>query len=89
MITFEIPTQTGAADRLVFCVPARAALFIGLRVEDCESCTSVLHQVEAKLQQVRDRAEALRRVEGQPLALQATCRRIKSAEKCSFLNADS
>ncbi|MCK4516166.1 MAG: hypothetical protein KAU31_12970, partial [Spirochaetaceae bacterium] len=31
MITFEVPTQTEAADRLVFCVPARAVLFAGSR----------------------------------------------------------
>ena len=31
MITFQVPTQTEAADRLVFCVPTRAVLFAGSR----------------------------------------------------------
>ncbi len=31
MITFHVPTQTEAADSLVFCVPARAVLFAGSR----------------------------------------------------------
>ncbi len=31
MITFHVPTQTEAADSLVFCVPERAVLFAGSR----------------------------------------------------------
>ena len=31
MITFQVPTQTEAADSLVFCVPERAVLFAGSR----------------------------------------------------------
>ena len=61
--------------------------FLGLKVEDRSSCASVLQQVEIKLQEVRDRAEALRRLEKQLLTLQETCRRTKGAEKCSFLSA--
>lgn len=63
--------------------------FIGLRVEDRESCTSVLHEVDVKLQQVRDRADALHRIEKRLLNLQAVCQRTKGEEECSFLSADS
>ena len=62
--------------------------FVGLRVEDRQSCTSVLHQVEMKLQQVADRLEALRHIEQQLLTLQATCKRTNGTERCSFLSTD-
>ncbi|MEE8441153.1 MAG: MerR family transcriptional regulator, partial [Spirochaetia bacterium] len=63
--------------------------FIGLTVEDPASCSSVLDQVEVKLQQVRERMGALRRIEKQLSALRATCRRTGGAERCSFLSSSS
>jgi DNA-binding transcriptional MerR regulator len=61
--------------------------FIGLTVEDPTSCASVLDQVELKLQQVRERMDALRGIEEQLSALRATCRRTGGAEQCSFLSS--
>ena len=63
--------------------------FIGLTVEDPTSCSAVLDQVELRLQQVRERMGALRRIEKQLSALRATCRRTGGAEPCSFLSSSS
>jgi len=87
--------NTAAVNRLQFISQAKLLGFtlrdiqgfVGLSVEDRESCTSVLHQVETKLQQVADRLEALRCIEQQLLTLQATCKRTNGTEKCSFLSS--
>lgn len=63
--------------------------FVGLEVDDRKSCTSVLHRVEEKLDQVHRRMKALRRIERQLSALKATCEQTQGTQKCSFLTSDS
>ncbi len=62
-------------------------VFIGLEVEDKASCASVLEQVEAKLEEVRERIETLHRIEKQLAALQATCKKTRGGERCGFLSS--
>lgn len=63
--------------------------FVGLEVEDRESCRSVLHRVEEKLDQVHERMKALRRIERQLTILKTTCEQTQGAQKCSFLTSES